>query len=190
MSGNLTPECTAAVTAVLDALSAPIGADDTRSRDQRYHDALEEAMRRLLGAGLLPERAGQPAKVWAHISLADMLALDPGSALAQEWTDRVGGQWAAARAAASVAGGDGAAWLEGDAAQGFACDASIIPVVTGEVNPGAMEDLVRLGVELAGYGPGRGADGADPQPPTERGREALEKAIIGKAIDLLSVRAG
>jgi uncharacterized protein DUF222/HNH endonuclease len=178
------------VTAVLDALSAPMGADDTRSRDQRYHDALEEAMRRLVAAGLLPERAGQPAKVWAHISLADLLALDPGSALAQEWTDRVHGQWAAARAAASVAGGDGAAWLEGDAAQGFACDASVTPIVTGEVNPGALEDLVRLCVERAGYGPGRGADGADPKPQTERGREALEKAIIGKAIDLLSGPGG
>ena len=83
-------------------------------------------------------------------------------------------------AAASVAGGNGAAWLEGDAAQRFACDASIIPVVTGEVNPGAMEDLVRLCVELAGYGPGRDADSAGPQPPAGRGREALEKAIIGK----------
>jgi hypothetical protein len=142
-------------------------------------------MGRLVAAGLLPERAGQPAKVWAHISLADLLALDPGSALAQEWAGRVHGQWAAARAAASVAGGDGAAWLEGDAAQGFACDASVTPIVTGEVNPGAMEDLVRLCVQLAGYGPGRGADGADPQPPTERGREALEKAIIGKTTILL-----
>jgi hypothetical protein len=98
---------------------------------------------------------------------------------------RIHGQWAAARAAASVAGGDGAAWLEGDAAQGFACDASVTPIVTGEVNPGAMEDLVRLCVQLAGYGPGRGVDGADPQPPTERGREALEKAIIGKTTILL-----
>jgi hypothetical protein len=34
VSGDLTPECTAAVTAVLDALSAPMGADDTRSREQ------------------------------------------------------------------------------------------------------------------------------------------------------------
>jgi hypothetical protein len=28
-------------------------------------------MRRLVAAGLLPERAGQPVKAWAHISLAD-----------------------------------------------------------------------------------------------------------------------
>ena len=28
-------------------------------------------MRRLTASGLLPERAGQPVKAWAHISLAD-----------------------------------------------------------------------------------------------------------------------
>jgi hypothetical protein len=32
-----------------------------------------ERMRRLAAAGLLPERAGQPVKVWAHISLASFL---------------------------------------------------------------------------------------------------------------------
>ena len=37
----------AVVDAVLDALSAPAGAEDTRTREQRYHDALQEAMRRL-----------------------------------------------------------------------------------------------------------------------------------------------
>jgi hypothetical protein len=45
MTGDLTPECAAVVGAVLDALSAPAGAEDTRPRDQRYHDALQEAMR-------------------------------------------------------------------------------------------------------------------------------------------------
>ena len=45
LNGDLTPECAAAVTAVLDALSAPAGAEDDRTRDQRYHDALQEAMR-------------------------------------------------------------------------------------------------------------------------------------------------
>jgi len=43
----LTPECAAVVTTVLDALSAPAGADDTRTYAQRYHDAFHEAMRRL-----------------------------------------------------------------------------------------------------------------------------------------------
>jgi len=63
LSGDLTPECAAVVRAVLDALSAPRGADDTRTHAQRYHDALEEALRRLIAADLLPERAGQPAGI-------------------------------------------------------------------------------------------------------------------------------
>ncbi len=51
IAGDLTPECAAVVTAVLDALSAPAGAQDTRTKDQRYHDALEDAMRRLVASG-------------------------------------------------------------------------------------------------------------------------------------------
>ena len=47
ISGDLTPECAAIITAVLESLAAPMGAEDTRTRDQRYHDALQEAMRPL-----------------------------------------------------------------------------------------------------------------------------------------------
>ena len=54
LSGDLTPECAEAVAAVLDALAAPAGAEDTRTQPQRYHDALAEAMRRLVAAGMLP----------------------------------------------------------------------------------------------------------------------------------------
>jgi len=45
LRGDLTPECAAMVQAVLDALSAPAGGGDLRTRPQRYHDAMEEAMR-------------------------------------------------------------------------------------------------------------------------------------------------
>ena len=65
--GDLTPECASIVAAVLDSLSAPAGAEDTRSQAQRYHDGLHEAMQRLVTAGLLPERAGQPVKAWVHV---------------------------------------------------------------------------------------------------------------------------
>ena len=44
-NGDLTGECASVVTAVLDALSAPAGAEDARTYAQRYHDALQEAMR-------------------------------------------------------------------------------------------------------------------------------------------------
>jgi hypothetical protein len=70
-------------------------------------------MRRLTAAGLLPERAGQPVKVWAHISLADLLRLDGSSALQEEWTSQVRARWAGHRAAASEGGGDTGAWLDG-----------------------------------------------------------------------------
>ena len=43
-------------------------------------------MRRLVAAGLLPERAGQPVKAWVHMSLADLMMLDGSSALLEEWT--------------------------------------------------------------------------------------------------------
>jgi len=134
ITGDLTPECAAVVGTVLDTLSAPRGAEDTRTRDQRYHDALHEAMDRLIAAGLLPERAGQPVKAWVHVSLAELRAMDGDSVLQGEWITAVHAQWAAARAAASVASGDGAAWLEGDAARAVTCDASLIPVVTSQID--------------------------------------------------------
>jgi hypothetical protein len=113
-------------------------------------------MRRLTAAGLLPERAGQPVKTWAHISLADLLRLDGSSALQQEWTEQVRARWAARRAAASESGASDGAWLDGDAAAGIACDAAMAPVVTGDVDVDALEGLVRLCVELDRL---RGADG-------------------------------
>jgi hypothetical protein len=115
LTGDLTPECAAVVRTVLDALSAPTGAEDTRSHQERYHDALEEA---------------------------------------------------------SAGGG---AWLDGRAASAFACDAIVTPVVFGEVNPDALEALVAPCAELGGHSPGGCRPGGlGPQPPTERGREALE----------------
>ena len=43
---------------------------------------------------------------------------------------------------------DDGAWLDGDAAEAIACDAAMAPIVTGDVNVDALEDLVRLCVEL------------------------------------------
>jgi hypothetical protein len=207
LTGDLTPECAAVVGAVLDALAAPAGAEDDRSREQRYHDALQEAMRRLAASDLLPERAGQPVKVWAHMSLADLLRLEGSSALQEEWTAQVRAQWAARRAEASQTGSDGGVWLDGDAAAGIACDAAMAPVVTGDINAAALEDLVRLCIELgklrsggdAGAGTGigvgvgteaGGADAGGARPDTDRAWAALEQAIIGKAVDLLSGPGG
>jgi hypothetical protein len=211
IAGDLTPECAAVVTAVLESLSAPMGAEDTRTREQRYHDGLQEAMRRLVAAGLLPERAGQPVKVWAHVTLAELRAMDDGSVLAGEWIAEMAVRWAVRRAEASEGGGgDGGAWLDGQAAKAMACDAIITPIVTGDVDPGVLDDLVRLCVQLdriehgttapagrqpdaqPGPSPSAGPDGRQPSSPPEASssREALRQAIIGKAVDLLSGPGG
>jgi Domain of unknown function (DUF222) len=214
ITGDLTPECAAVVTSVLDALSAPAGAEDTRTREQRYHDALEDAMRRLVASGLLPERAGQPVKVWAHVSLAELRALDDGSVLQQEWIGEMAVRWAARRAAASETGSDGAAWLDGKSAGAVACDATLIPVVTGQIDPAALDDLVNLCLHFAGHGPrcqphpdpaAQPAETSDqpstaaptgdaapagPRPPTPQALEMLRHAIISKAVDLVSGPGG
>ena len=195
LHGDLTPECAAAVQAVLDALSAPADAEDTRTQEQRCHDALAEAMRRLAAAGMLPERAGQPVKAWVHIPLAVLLEMDGSTTLVRQWVTAMRAAWAAHRAAASEGGGNIGAWLDGDPARAVACDAAIAPVVTGEVNPAALEDMVRLCVQLdklrhrAQDQGGTGAGGGVPAD-TTRAWEAIEQAVIGKAIDLLSGPGG
>ena len=163
-------------------------------------------MRRLVAADLLPERAGQPVKAWVHMSLADLLAMDGSSALQQEWTARIRAQWAAHRAAASAGGSDGGAWLDGDAAAAMTCDAATAPVVTGEVNPAVLEDLIRLCVQLdklRRHDPDGGTRGTDTSDggtsdggqgaaasDTTRAWAALEQAVIGTAVDLLSGPGG
>src|SRR5207247_4244310 len=61
------------------------------------------------------------------------------------------------------------------------CDAAMAPVVTGDVNIDALEDLVRLCVELDKRWRDATRDAA---------WAALEDAVIGKAVDLLSGPGG
>ena len=192
--GDLTPECAAMVQAVLDALSAPEGSGDLRTRPQRYHDALAEAMKRLLASNLLPQRAGQPVKALVHMSFADLRELDVDSKLQEAWIADYRARWAAQRAAASVSPGDGGAWLDGDAARSVACDAMLVPVVTCDLDPGAVEDLIGLCVL---YDRTRGHAAAATTPDAEQagGTAAevlamLEHQILAKVIQVISGPGG
>ncbi|HEV3292859.1 MAG TPA: HNH endonuclease signature motif containing protein [Streptosporangiaceae bacterium] len=177
-------------------------------------------MRRLAASGLLPERAGQPVKLWGHVCLAELRALDDGSVLETGWVTEMRIRWSARRAeAAAGTGGDGGAWLDGDAARAVACDAAITPVVNGDVNPAVLDDLVALCLQLAGHGPRcqpqqDATPAGDPGPASNPGLtgnpdpagsgeppsgltlltpisgEAIRQAIIGKAADLLSGPGG
>ena len=117
----------------------------------------------------------------SDLSLADLLRLDGSSALQEEWTAQVRARWAGRRAVASEGGGDAGAWLDGDAAAAIACDAAMAPIVTGDVNVDALDDLVRLCVEL---------DARRRDSTRDAAWAAIEQAVIGKAVDLLSGPGG
>ena len=139
LTGNLTPDCAAALRAVLDTLNGRAGPEDHRTQDQRDHDALQEALTRLLAARCLPERGGQPAQVQLHMSLEQLLGQPGAAAAVAEWA------------------GYGAT-----APPGAECDASIVPVVTGHLDPTLLDQLastlLRPGATGSGSGSGAGGE--------------------------------
>jgi hypothetical protein len=58
LRGDLTPECSAAVQAVLESLGRKRGPEDDRTTAQRRHDALQEACDLRMAACLMPNQAG------------------------------------------------------------------------------------------------------------------------------------
>src|SRR3954468_24546649 len=127
VNGNLTPECTAALQAVLDSLGKKAGPEDERSEAQRYHDALQLACELLLRARLVPDRAGADTRVDAVIDLARLLGLPGASELHEAWL-------------AALAGEHG--YLDGLDAEVAACDAVITPVVTGHPDLAVVDQMI------------------------------------------------
>jgi hypothetical protein len=171
LRGDLTPQCAAALAAVLEALGKRAGPEDLRSKWQRDHDALEEAMRRLIAAGCLPERAGQPTQIVLHMSLSELRGLAGASAAEATWTGATAGP-------------------------GYDCDATIVPVVTGHIDTAVLD---RLTADLlAGHNPATGwhapdrapgRDGQDSEAEAARQRlaeHALRQILLARAADLLS----
>ncbi len=176
LDGDLTPACAAAVQAVLEALGKKAGPEDVRTAPQRRHDALEEACRRLIGAGCLPGRAGQPTQIQLHLTL-DQLRDLPGAADAEAaWTTAQAGE--AARAAAEGQPG----WLTGRAAHAYACDAAITPTVTGTVDQAA---LAALAAEIRAT-----TCGGPQQRPTPAELARLHEILLRHAADVLSGPSG
>ena len=151
MEGDLTPQCTAALDAVLDAFSKKTGPEDTRTKGQRTHDGLEEACRQLIASGCVPDRAGQPTQIQLHMTLDQLRGLDGAGGAEAAWAQAA---WAA-RGPAAGPGSD--------------CDAAIVPVVSGHVDPAVLDQLTAallrhdpalLGQDAAlrGHDPMRGQD--------------------------------
>jgi hypothetical protein len=136
LAGNLSQRCTAALRAVFESLAGRTGPEDTRTLDQRRHDALEEALERLLAARLVPGRGGQPSVIQLNMDLGQLLGLDGAGQAVADWA------------------GYGAT-----APPGADCDATIVPVVTGHLDPGLLEQLAAA-LLRPGTVPGTGAAGA------------------------------
>jgi hypothetical protein len=129
VTGDLTPECTAAVQAVLESLGKKRGPEDARSEPQRFHDALQEACELLIRADMVPDRAGADTRVDAVISLAELLALPGASELQEAWLAAMTGQHA---------------HLAGKGAEAAACDALITPVVTGHPDLRVVDQMLDI----------------------------------------------
>jgi hypothetical protein len=152
--GNLTPQCAAAVRAVLEALGKKTSPEDDRTEGRRFHDALQLACELLLRARLVPDRAGADTQVIAHIPLSQLRAM-PGAAGLED-------AWIRARL-----GEDG--YLTGKDAQAAACDAQTVPAVTGTVNPAVIDQMIDLARTAAQAQPPAGPDPAGPADPGPAG---------------------
>ncbi len=217
LDGDLTPECAAAVTAVLESLGKKAGPEDDRTAAQRRHDALEEACRRLVASGMLPDVAGQPTLVQLHIPF-DQLRDLPGAAEAERnWlAERLRGDdtatpWSADGGAsgsghgagcgdwlAGQAAGDGTpGWVRGRAAaEAYACDAVIAPVVTGHLDPAVLAAMTRDYLDPGHYeavtaGARRDKNGwRRDTPPNPRSVRRVQDTLLRYAADVLSGPAG
>jgi hypothetical protein len=182
LDGDLTPECAAALGAVLESLGKPAGPEDLRTKWQRRHDALEEACRRLIAAGGLPDRAGQPTQIVLHMDLDRLRGL-PGAPDAEA-------AWAGA--ATAPPGAD--------------CDAALVPVVTGRVDPDVLDRLAAALLHPAAGEPATAASSSTASHPgaTQRGAHdsaadaarqaravrAARRIVLAEAADLLSGPGG
>jgi hypothetical protein len=169
LTGDLTPECAAAVTAVLEALGKRRGPEDFRSAGQRFHDALQEGCELLIRAKMVPDRAGADTRVDVIIPLSDLRALDGASVVEETWL----------RARAGEHG-----YLTGADAAAIACDALIVPVVTGSPDWTVISQMINLitGAYAHAGEPGR------PRPLPPEAWEALQYALARLAIDFVSGR--
>jgi hypothetical protein len=169
LDGDLTPKCAAAVQAVLDALGKKAGPEDTRTQRQRHHDALEEACRRLIASNCLPDRAGQPTRIQLHMTLDDLIRLNEASA-------GPGGE-----------GTRGTGTIHGPTASpGDACDATIVPIVTGHIDHDLLGKLTATLRRPPTGTSGHGRQNANGDQDGENLTDKIRELLLANAVALLS----
>ena len=178
LDGDLTAACAAALQAVFDSLGKHLGPEDHRSIEQRQHDALAEALQRLIKAGLLPDSAGQATLAQVLMDFADLRRMHGSSAMEREWI-------------ATHAGEPGR--LTGTAADAEACDALIAPMVVGSVDWQALDQMTAVWIdahrldhrEPCGCVCG-GCTCTRPAPLTLEEKARLRRTLLALAADVMS----
>ena len=127
---------------------------------------------------MLPARGGQPTQVQVHLGLAELRDMPGAAATEQAWADSRAGAGETSRAGRRTAPAGRPGWLTGAEAQAAACDATVIPVVTGQVNWTALGRLTDTFAE------------AHRRPLTRVSRRRLARALLGLAIDAVSGPGG
>jgi hypothetical protein len=165
--GNLTPECNAAVRAVLEALGKKAGPEDARTGQQRFHDALQAGCELLIRAKMVPGRAGAGTHVTVHIPLSQLRQMPGASAIEDAWIrGRVGEP----------------GYLAGKDAETAACDALIVPVVTGHADLTVIDTMIELAFAAIGGGrPGHGGGNGDGGSDDDSAARATSKAMSPEA---------
>ena len=183
LTGDLAAGCAAKLQAIFDALGKHLGPDDLRTVEQRQHDALDEALSRLIKAGLLPQSAGTDTLAQVIIPFAALRAWPGASALEEQWI-------------ASTAGQPG--WLTGIGAEAAACDATIVPVVTGTVDWQAADAMTEVWIDAHGLDHGREPCGCTcggctckaAAPMTADAKARLRRTLLAMAADAMSGPGG
>jgi hypothetical protein len=168
LRGDLTPECNAAVQAVLEALGKKAGPEDRRTEGQRFHDALQQGCELLIRAKMVPGRAGAGTQATIHIPISQLRQMPGGSGLEDAWIRGRPGE-------------DG--YLAGKDAETAACDAMIVPVVTGRADLTVVDKMIELALS-AGDEPVRS------RAMSPEAWRALRYAMARLAVDLVSGPAG
>jgi hypothetical protein len=171
--GDVTARCAELLDKVFEAFGKPVGRDDVRSQAQRNHDALEIALGLSLGVPDLPQAGGMKTQALVVITLADLIAMDGGSVLAQKWLAAQDEKLRDTSITARVAE---AGWLAGDEAAAAACAAHITPVVTGTPDWDVISDMADVFLDAHGISHGL----------SREARLALERTLLAMAIQALS----
>jgi hypothetical protein len=169
--GDLTPECAAAVQAVLESLGKKHGPEDDRTEGQRFHDALQLGCELLIRAKMVPDRAGADTQVITHIPLGQLREMPGGTAIEQAWLNATLGE---------------PGYLMGKDAEAAACDALTVPVVTGHADLHVIDQIIELALAAADDGPER----VKSKPLSPAAWAALRYAIARLAVEFLSGPSG